>query len=207
MISVLLPTVRPHLLESAFASIEPAANGAPYEVVVIADFPEAFVHAKLQWVERARLGVVDALNAGMGVARGEYIFSFNDESQLDASALESLFVEAETQPRRILTPKHLPPFNFSYYGKMFAPFPFVHRDVLAKIGGIADPVFRAFYADPDLSLRAYACGVPVEILDKAIIRHANNHDVAHQRNVNAYLEADREVFKKRWAHLGEFCDP
>ena len=61
---------------------------------------------------------------------------------------------------------------------------------------------------PDLSLRAYAAGIDVKECYDAVIVHTNEmNDDAHKYNVSAYTEADREVFKKKWAHLGEFKDP
>lgn len=211
MISVLLPTIRPHLWHRAFASIVPAAGSVPFEVVVVADFQRPFfgddVHCWWQWWERPRNGVVDAVNVAYDAARGDYLFLFNDESTLDPGALELLYHAAEAEPWTIWSPKHLPPFPFVYYGKPFVPFPFAHRDVFKKLGGMLDPVYRGFYADPDLSLRAHAQGVPLRIVEGAVLRHCNDHDYAHQQMVGAYLAADREVFRRRWDYLGEFRDP
>jgi GT2 family glycosyltransferase len=158
-------------------------------------------------VYRDRNGPIDAINAGLAVATGEYIFVFNDESMLDPEALAVLYHEATNDPAVILTPRHLPPFNFSYYGRPFAAFPFVHRDVITVLGGLFDPAFHAFYADPDFSMRAHAAGIPIRTVDNAVIRHDNRHDAGHAHNVNAYLAADRETFRTRWAHLGPLIEP
>lgn len=208
MISILLPSVRPHLIRRALDSIPEAAGTIAYEIIVIADFVLDGPPIKhCTWLTRERRGVVDALNAGMAHAQGEYVFSFNDESVLDRNALQFLYDEAEDDEVRILTPQHLPIFNFSYYGISFAPFPFVQCELLEALGGIADPAFRAFYADPDLSLRAHAQGIPVQVVEDAIIRHCNDHDQPHHENVSTYLTADRAAFRVRWDHLGEFRDP
>lgn len=206
MISILLPTIRPALYRRAFDSLKDAANGVPYEVVIVADFaPTEALPCK--WVKRNRRGVVDALNAGMAVAEGEYIFSFNDESQLASNALRALYCAAQTDSMVIWTPRHLPNFNFAYYGLPFAPFPFVHEGLLKMIGGIADPVYKSFYSDPDLSLRAYEIGVPVRVVTDAVIHHHNDHDYAHMQNVSAHCAVDRETFGRRWGHLGPLVDP
>jgi GT2 family glycosyltransferase len=207
-ITVLLPTIRPQLVARAIASIGPAAAGISYEVIVITDgaIPPVCDQA-VTLVYRERRGPIDAINAGLAVATGEYIFVFNDESTLDPEALAVLYREATNDPAVILTPRHLPTFNFSYYGRPFAAFPFVHRDVIDVLGGLFDPAFLAFYADPDFSMRAHAAGIPIRTVDNAVIRHDNRHDAGHAHNVNAYLAADRETFRMRWAHLGPLIEP
>src|SRR5678816_1970218 len=131
-ISILLPSIRSHLLPRAFNCISAAAGCVPYEVVVVADFePQVLQDARLEhveWMLRERQGVVDAVNVAEQVARGEYLFLFNDESVLESKALEILYYEGFDDPWRVLSPRHLPEFNFTYYGKKFAPFMFVRQD-------------------------------------------------------------------------------
>jgi hypothetical protein len=205
-ISVLLPTVRPHLAQRAFDSIAAAVTTVPYEVIVVADFgPEEWDHCA--WIVRERKGVIDAVNIAVAEARGEYLFLFNDESTLDPRALDLLHAEALFTPRCILTPKHIPAFGFAYYGLPFVPFPFASRRLFEEIGGLLDPAYGAFYADPDLGMRAHAHRIPMRIVEEAVIRHNNQHDEVHSASVGAYLAADRATFRTRWDHLGEFADP
>ena len=206
MISILLPSVRPEKLPWAMASIPAAASTVPYEVVVVADFgPDEYPHTR--WIMRERKGVIDAIDTACQASKGEYLFVFNDESRLDPNALQSLYFAALTDPWRVLTPYHMPPYSFHYYGLPFAAFPFVRRDLMEQLGGLFDPVYQGFYADPDFSMRAHAQRIPVEVLHSAVIRHDNRHDDAHQWSVNAFLEHDRAIFRSRWDHLGEFRDP
>ncbi len=180
MISILFPTIRPDLARVALASVEAACAGVSFEVIVVADFPpsamgETTPCPHLRWIQRERQGVIDAVNVAVREARGEYLFTLNDQSTLDTGALAALYTAAVYDPHAILTPVHLPPFSFVYYGKPFAPFPFAHRDLFERLGGFLDPVYRAFYADPDLALRADAAGVPVKTVRQSVIRHNNNH--------------------------------
>jgi len=213
-ISVLLPTIRPHLVGRAVGSIAPAAGSVSHEIIVVADFPtqalgaiRPAIETQCRWIQRERRGVIDAVNVACAAAQGEYWFLFNDESWLERGSLERLYREALASPGAIVTPQHLPPFPFVYYGKPFAPFPFVHRDTVAQLGGLLDPAFKGFYADPDFSLRAHAAGVPIRTVHDAILRHANRHDAPHEQMVSDYLLADRATFRSRWDHLGEFADP
>jgi len=206
MISVLLPTIRPHIFERAWASIERACWHVPYEVIIVADFGPKDL-PKTTWLIRERRGVIDAMHLACLEATGDFLFTLNDESVLDDGALECLYHHALANPGRVLSPYHHPQFHFSYYGKDFAAFPFVHRDVVKRLGGLLDPAYKAFYADPDFSLRAHAAGVPVEVVPAANIRHFNKDDDVHRMNVGQYFETDRALFRSRWDHLGEFRDP
>lgn len=206
MISILLPTVRPQLFERAFASIAPACGDVPYEVVVVSDFmPSESV--KAEWILSGRNGVIDAIYVAEMKARGDYLFVFNDESMLEERALERLYYHALENPDKVLSPHHLPQFNFTYYGKLFVPFPFVHRRTVKQLGGLFDPAYKSFYADPDFSMRAHAAGVPLEVVPTAVIHHHNGHDDAKVRNLATYVVQDRALFRSRWDHLGEFKDP
>lgn len=203
-ISILLPTVRPHLVRRCLGSLQAAAAGVPYQVVVIADFGPEPIESGL-WLVRARQGVVDAMNAGAPFATGAYLFAFNDESVLEPGALRALYDEAEATPDQILSPRHEPCYRFEYYGRPFVPFPFAHRDLIVRLGGLLDPRYRAFYADPDFCLRAHEAGVPIRTIDRAVARHWNNGaDPAHVASVAAYHAQDRATFQQRWAHLGAF---
>jgi len=207
VISVLLPTVRPALAQTALASIDAAAAGTPYEVIVVADFsPETAPDERVHWIAQERQGVIAAVNRAYADATGDFVFLFCDESTPAPGALRALRDEAERQPMALLTPRHDPPYTFVYYGFPFAPFPFAHRDLIARLGGLLDPAYKCFYADPDLGMRAHAHDVPVVTVEQAVIHHYNGHDDAKVQNLRQYFAADQAVFKARWAHLGEFCD-
>lgn len=206
MISILLPSIRPNRLPFAMASIPAAAENVDYEVIVVADFgPEEYPHTR--WIVEPRQGVIRAIQTAYKTSQGEYVFVMNDESTLDAGALRSLYYAALSDPWRVLSPYHIPQFNFVYYGLPFAAFPFVRRDLVEHLGGLFDPAYKGFYADPDFSMRAHAKRIPVEVLHSATIRHFNRRDPEHQDRVNAYFANDQALFRTRWDHLGEFRDP
>lgn len=212
MISVILPSIRPDNLKNCIESVIAAADhqSTLFEIILVTDFKHKWECANIKSIYApVRKGVVDALNKGLAIAQGEYLFTLSDEATLGERAL--IYLEQmsnEYDDNILLTPLHIPHYPFFYYGKYFAAFPFAHRQLIDAVGGFFDPVYKCFYADPDLSLRAYAAGVEIEVCEDATIYHPNNMACeAHKHNVREYLEADREVFKKRWAHLGEFRDP
>lgn len=171
-----------------------------------ADFRPLVAPAPVVWIERPRTGVVDAVCAACEETSGEYIFLFNDESTLDPGALEVLHREAEVSPGRLLSPRQVPGYRFEYFGLPFAAFPFAHRNLLTRLGGLLDPAYRSFYADPDLGMRAHANDVAVVTVEDAVIRHENGHDAVKAQNMRQYMAADQATFRARWGHLGEFRD-
>lgn len=204
IISVILPTIRPYLIEQRLKEWDTAlALVPPSELIVVADFPSPNGHSP--WYVRGRNGVIDAINLGYGVARGEFVFVTNDEAIPEPDVLHQLYQAAVQMPGCLLTPLHLPPFPFQYYGKPFAPFPFARKTLFDQIGGMFDPAFKAFYADPDLGMRAHAAGVPIHTVQTAAIHHHNAEGKAEQWD--AYFTNDRATFRARWDHLGAFRDP
>lgn len=201
--SVLLPTIRPERIGRVLVNLLAQAEDLPCEIVVVADFDgEAPV---TRWIRRARQGVVDAVCAAYAAAQGDVMFLTNDETVHQPGCLKALHDAAHTRPDVLWMPLHHPPFNFVYYGKVFAAFPCAHRDLITRLGGLLDPVYRGFYADPDLSMRAHAAGVSVEVAAGASIEHHNAADKSAAWD--AYFLADRATFRSRWDHLGVFCDP
>ena len=209
MISVLFPTIRPELVAPCLESIRAGAGGVPFEVIVVSDVPVTWeLQPWVRWIVTARNGVVDAVNVAYRAARGSYVFLTNDETRIEPLALERLYQAALREPQAIWSPQHIPSYPFFYYGKPFVPFVFASKALLDSLGGLLDPAYKGFYADPDLSMRAHAAGVPLRVLDTAVIHHSNNIGRPdHVAAVQQYLAQDRETFRARWDHLGEFCDP
>jgi GT2 family glycosyltransferase len=220
MISVILPSIRPDRVQRTLENLVQCATRADLEILVVADYMPSIpapLGVRTQWIHRARGGTVDAVNAGYTAASGEHVFITNDETTLDVDCLAVLEGCAKREPEAIYTPRHRPQFNFSYYGKTFAAFPFAHRDVFKKAAywtsdpaydHLFDPAYRCFYADPDLSLRAQAVGIPIVEVTATSLAHRNSSRRAgHQENRLMYLYRDQQVFRARWDFLGEFKDP
>lgn len=213
LVSILLPTVRPDLARQSLAAMNEACEGAACEVVVVADFPlDIFGNSlsaltmPLIWIKRERRGTVDAANAALKHARGEWVFLTNDETIIQPGAVKAMLAVAWTSHYCLWAPQHVPAYTFQYFGKPFVPFPFVHKDLLAQVGGLFDPAYKCFYADPDLSLRVYDKGFSVQTIDGAAVHHANGQDEAKLLNMQQYMAGDQATFRARWSHLGEFCD-
>lgn len=205
-VSVILPTIRPQLVEACLQNLKGAHRDIPTEIVVVADFacPSHLNHSP--WYVRNRNGVIDAINLGYQASQGEYVFLTNDETTMGEDCIAKLYDAAQKHQGHVLGPCHLPPYTFVYYDKPFIPFIFAHRAVIERCGGFLDPTYRAFYADPDFSLRAHQAGVPLTEIPEAEIHHHNTRRPDHEIAVSKWLEADRAEFRRRWDHLGPFRD-
>lgn len=225
MISAILPSVRPHLTETCVKSVLAAAGDVPIQVIVITPdghdsnvehhaWNGGALRSQVITTRDERLGVVHAVNLGAKIATGKYLFTLSDECLLKVRSLERMYQRAEALGGLcILTPKHVPNFQFYYYKRMFAPFPFVSRFVLDR--AIAPrmmfrPEYKSFYADPDLSFRVRVeFGIVPEIVKEAVIFHNQQHDASHYSNVSKHLDEDRKTFRENWDRWGwgEFADP
>lgn len=213
-VSILLPSVRPLELSNCLRLIHLAAKGLLYEIIIVADFeqPSEYIyHRETQWVYRPlKEGPIKAICEAESRANGEYLFLLSDEDRLSPESLIKLYKRSEEHRLRgekvILVPWCGGTMTdeqymkiFSYYGKLFCPFPFIKRTLAQELGGLLDPLFGAHYADPDLGMRAHSKGV--KILNQKDIPIGHNNSMTcpiHQFNVKEYFQKDEDLFKSRW---------
>lgn len=217
MISVILPSIRPRNCKIIIDRFLKSQQGADFELIVVADFMPNKWKEPVRWFyEPERKGVVNAIALAYTIARGEYIFLINDMAELTPGGLKIMEAFSRMNGDSIIVNQHtVPSTPLEYYGHVFAPYPFVHRSLIKRIGGYFDTIYKGFYSDPDFSLRAYEANVPiVKIYNVTVTRRSPQRFMGlrlnyngHKEMISKYFEADRETFKKRWAHLGEFKEP
>ncbi len=211
MISIILPSIRSDNLKWALGNLRMNQIHTDYEVICPIDFQMEAPCSKVKiLLEPERKGVIDAINVGLKQAQGDYIYITNDQSNLSPDGLNQLVKFSKSKGDVALTgPKDVENFQFKYYDRWFVAYPFIHRTVLNSIGGHFDPIYRAFYADPDLSLRAHVRNIPVEDCTLAVNKRYHsglmNYD-GHQDSCNKYFAQDKSTFINRWKHLGEYKD-
>lgn len=209
-LSIIIPSLRTYRLKECLAFIHANTANVDYEVVVVGNaFPDHCPPVSLKFVyEEIPRGVVNAVNAGFAVSDGEYVCTLSDEALVRQNWASNMLrflagFDGDVQG----CPKVVPPSPFHYFNKIFAPFPFMRRDLIEKVGGLFDQEYRSFYADPDLSMRVYANGGTVAVCEASVVYHPFINDALHQKSVQLYADQDRATFIKRWGHLGEFKDP
>lgn len=216
-VSVLVPTVRPTEIGPCVEAIRAASVGLAIQIVVVADFARpsdinadgsiGFTGRDVLWImQTTRHGPIAAIDLAEDCATGDYLFLISDEDRMHEGAIATLYAEAERCRAAgedvILFPD--PGATWSYYGRMFPPWPFVHRDLVKKLGGLLDPAYGAHYADPDLGMRAWTHGVTVRCLKEATIHHHNNACAVSNYNRETWYQRDMATFRARWDHLGTF---
>ena len=219
MVSVILPSIRPRNLKFCVERFIKTQKDIDYELIIIVDFcvipidPRILNKArKIVWIYmKEREGCVQAIQRGFEVSTGEYIFILNDMAEVTPDGLRKMLNFSKMYGDKIVVNQHtVPTTKLEYYGKVFAPYPFVHRDIVKKLGGFFLPIYKSFYADPDFSMRAHEAKVPIlKCPDVTVYRHSPQRFLGlrltyegHIDNVNKYCEQDKQMFIKQWAHLG-----
>lgn len=209
MISILLPSIRPRNLEQTLVRLLVGQEGCDFEIITVTDFEVYPLPEKVISIRSERKGCIDAICKAEAMASGEYIIVLSDQSYISDGGLQEMMYSSRFYNDRVIISQHtIPESKLEYYGKYFAPYPFVHRSVIKELGGLFLPCYKSFYADPDFSMRGHEAGIRIVKVDHVSIIRPNMMDYSnHTYNFNKYADADRELFKKRWEHLGEFSDP
>jgi GT2 family glycosyltransferase len=213
-LSVIIPSLRREMLNRCLRSIVSNTHDLDCEIIVVSPFSVIEgCHYTIKWVEDTKIaGVSYAVNRGLEAAEGEFVTTLSDECLLQPYCFDNAVLFAAAQADNIeialnLIPNVIPPCRFEYYGRSYAPFPLLRKSLIEKLGCFFDENYKAFYADPDLSLRVYETGGNVQRCPTAYLSCPSIDDPVHLNNVRKYLEPDRAFFKKRWNHLGKFRDP
>jgi hypothetical protein len=207
-VSIIIPSLRKDRLMECMVNVLAHSKGVDYEMVIISPFtPPFFWDGKVVWVNEEKAeGVMHAVESGVQKATGEYITTVTDEAIVQYAWLDNMLRFMEGKKGVLGSFKVIPPYPFYYYGRYFAPFPFIHRDLLRRVGMFYDTKYKAFYADPDLSMRVWDVGGTVEECPDALIESKYYNDGVHSNNVNKYHAKDKETFINTWSKWGEFVE-
>jgi glycosyltransferase involved in cell wall biosynthesis len=213
-LSIILPSLRREMLPRCLQTIVSNTRALDYEIIVVSPFSVIEgCRCEIKWVEDSKIaGVIYAVNRGFEAAEGEFVAALSDECRVQPDCFDNAVMFAADQADNTEVALHLiqkviPPTRFEYYRRIFAPFPLLRKSLIEKLGCFFDENYKCFYADPDLSLRVYEIGGNVQVCPTAYLSCPSLDDAVHLNNVRKYLEPDREFFKNRWNHLGEFRDP
>lgn len=210
-LSIIIPSLRPQELAGCIKSIQNFTEDIDFEIIVISPFsPFDFGFDKrIVWVKRdQRDGVVAAVNAGYPHATGIWITTLSDEVRVMHGWAKNMIDFLKDQKSldvmgnfRVVEHGEHP--QFLYYGMLFSIFPFLRKSLADKIGGLFDPAFGAFYADPDLGMRVWAACGKVVTCPNAFVFHPYRRDEINERSRLNHEEKDKETFIKRWGYLEE----
>lgn len=211
LISILLPTIRPDLCRLRLQEYAGLALAEQLEVVVVSDSPKWDVsqpnpEMTVQHVHQPRGGNIPATNLAFERATGTYVCATNDEVAFEHGFFMAMVNTAMAHGAGLFSGTQTPYCSNDYFGVFFANCPFGRKDFFQRLNGgnwLFDPVYHAFYADPDLALRAHAKGFPVVKVPAAqCVHHCVRDADGHLFNRETYYHLDRRTFAHRWAHLG-----
>lgn len=188
MVSIILPSIRSKNLDICIRKLYESQYGE-FEIITITDGND---------------GPTEAICRGEAKARGEYLFRINDQVELTPGGLMKMVAFSKKHNDRIIVDqKTFPVSPLKYYGKTFSPYPFIHRNLSDELGGYHLPEFKAFYADPDLSMRAYKAGIPIiKCPGVAVKRDCRMTYEGHKENVSKYYKNDMINFYTKWGVNG-----
>ena len=198
-VSILIPSLRPGQLKWCIEAIINAGDCEVAEIVVVSPFvPPKYATIDIVHVEELqKKGVVNAVTQAYNKAKGDFVISLSDEVRVYEGWLK-LLDEVKKDWTLIGDFVVEPPNPFSYWGIKFSPFPLISKKRADFLGGLLDQRYRAFYSDPDLSLRNYVEGGKVVMRNDCRIYHPYIQDDIQNKNVNEYFSKDREAFIQKW---------
>jgi hypothetical protein len=151
-----------------------------------------------------------AINEAYKIASGEYIIVWSDDASPEKECLVRIldFVKAHDAPFvatfRRKDAKGREAEQWSVYGKLYAGWLCASRKTLQMAGGLFDPGYRNYWADPDLSLRVWSIGGTVAVCPDAWIQVVQIEDEVKADNLNSSFDIDTKFFFDRWhAKLGK----
>lgn len=205
-ISILLPSLRPKLLQSTLFGISICSAGHDYEVIVVS--PDPVSGERVRWVkETEKRGCIAAHLRAFEESAGDVIVLMTDDTivlpgWLDAIATTIGEGEKQYFPYCVGLNRLNSRFVGTVFGKYYAYFPAISRRSLDAVGGLFDPRFTAHWADPDLGLRIWDAGGRVEFCEKAraAVSSLQRHFVEAAHKSSAF-ERDARSFMAKWGHL------
>lgn len=207
-ISILLPSIRPELARRRIEEFATVAAAVDYEIVLVSPFTvenPRVVHVP----ELERRGVMHAMNVAYRAASGHHIVLWSDDARPMAGALENILRYVGRHPAPMLAGFRLRDASgreseqWSVYGRLYVGWLCAAKETIDAAGGLFDPAFRNYWADPDLSLRMYEIGGQVVVCPDAWIEVEQVDDKVKQTNLSASFSRDTETFFRKWhARMG-----
>ncbi len=195
MISIILPSLRRRAVIRRIKEFS-----GDYEIIVVSPF---IVKGAVHIYEPYPLGSIHAHNLAYRNCSGDYIMWWADDTSPTENCLENMvnFVKGKDLfigSFRVKDRRGTELVQWSINGKLYACFGCVARETLDSIGGYFNPMYKSYWADPDMSLRVWGKGGRVEVCPDAWVITEGISDKISVENSKKYFQQDMETFVKRW---------
>lgn len=216
---MLLPSLRPMQAKECIGSIHNYSKSLDYyEIIVVSPFDIPYHPNVVHIKENKSEGVGKAIATGFDRAQGEYIMHINDHCRAVTSLKHMVdcmrphdneiflgrFFAIDVPSLGMMQNNEIEFFERDHtimvFGRVFAQLMCMRKDKAEEIGGFFDyPYYKAWYLDPDLSLRVWKAGGRVETCNNArvLVLPEPEGDTVVPQNRKYYNE-DSEAFRKRW---------
>ncbi len=201
-ISITLPTLFPELAYQAIQAIHAHTLAVDYEVIVVS--PHEIRGPRILWVrEDSPRGNSAAHALGYRHATGDFVVALSDDVAVSPFWINNLLDFTLERERHL----HDAPFVVgmrswghlgTVFGLYYANFPVARRATLDAIGGYFSEEFLAHFADPDLSLRAWAAGGRCEICPYTEVRPIPRGAVEESPKKSSSKKRDFGTFIAKW---------
>lgn len=203
-VSIVIPSVRPVELETCLSSIDIYTSDIDYEVLVTTAF-EIEKHKNTIRIKEDKLeGTYCAVSKAYEHVKGTYIVHIPDDARATQNWLANMLIFMKPHDKEIFEGSFRYYDNngegdqHGYFGKHFAAFICIRKEVADQIGGLMDLSYRSFYGDPDLSMRVWNNGGKVLTCHNAWLQREDCLDSNHIHSHNMYFSIDERTFIKRW---------
>lgn len=202
-ISVLLPSLRPHAVSRVVRELSLTNSNVNYEIIVVSPFHvegEKVFHV----TEKERKGVMHAINEAYKYASGEYIVIWSDDAYPENNCLQYMldFIKSRDIPfvagfrQKDVKGKELQ--QWSVYGKLYVGWLCTSKKTIDAVGDLFSPIFKNYWADPDLSLRVWSMGGEVAVCRNAWVKIEQIVDQVKLNNLDSSFDDDTKAFFDRW---------
>ena len=224
-ISIILPSLREQAAISFIDWVNRQSIPYSYEIILVAPFNVE--RRNVVWVEDfgPHNGSIRPINDGVLASRGQFISIASDDTPYDIGWYTIIDFIKRLDPHRKLriagyNKTYLRLFKYVYKYPVLRKLPWltkyhaqshVHgiyfpalfcldRKTVHLLGGsVFRKEFLAFYADPDLGMRLYEAGEPIEFCPSArVICSVQIVDRVYTGNLSNYWSHDRETFNSFW---------
>jgi len=202
-LSILLPSLRPDAVARKVKEFSETNTDVDYELIVVSPFDVQGDRVR-HIPEKERNGVIYAINQAYAHSSARYIVLWSDDAIPEPGCLRNIlnFVKQKPVPflasfrRRGRDGKEHE--QWAVYGKLYAGWLCADRETFNLVGGLFNPEYKNYWADPDLSLRVWEYKGEVLVCDDAWINVEQIDDQVKKDNLKSSFSKDTETFFSHW---------
>lgn len=202
-ISIILPSIRPEIILQRINEFSITNRDLDYEIIVVSPF--TVKGDKVVHIKEGQLGFGHAANTGYKFSSGKYVVYWGDRISPTINCLSNMLNFVKSNPDPFIGSFRMKDSRSKreiaqgcVYGKLFPTYPCASKNTINIIGGLIDPIFEHYWADPDMGLRTWEHGGKVEICPDAWLEKETYDDEIVSNNTKKFFDSGAETFFNRW---------